>query len=135
MSTKLSPEELILKAASKEKADVSSSLQEPEPDLSLDLAEHQLFYQVAVLKQELKESQDTHELRLGYAGRIFWLVCAWLFCVVIAVFMSGYSSNEFNLSDKVLITFITSTTITVVGLFVVVAKWMFPNNGNSSKNS
>ncbi|MES9903676.1 MAG: hypothetical protein ABW168_13505, partial [Sedimenticola sp.] len=104
-----------------------------EPDLSLDLAEHQLFYQVEALKQELKEAQDTRELRLGYAGRIFWLVCAWLVCVAIAVFMSGFSLWNFNLSDKVLITFITSTTINVVGLFVVVAKWMFPNGNDKKK--
>jgi len=39
--------------------------------------------------------------------------------------------------DKVLIAFITSTTINVVGLFVVVAKWMFPtvqNNTNEKAN-
>ncbi len=133
MSSRISPHDLILKAAIKEKAEVSSSHQEPEPDLSLDLAEHQLFYQVEALKQELKEAQDTHELRLGYAGRIFWLVCAWLVCVAIAVFMSGFSLWNFNLSDKVLITFITSTTINVVGLFVVVAKWMFPNGNDKKK--
>ncbi len=134
MSNRTSAHDLILKAASKEKAEVPLPQSSPEPDLSLDLAEHQLFYQVETLKQQLKEAQDTHKLRLGYAGRIFWLVCVWLACVAIAVFMSGFTFFGFSLSDNVLITFITSTTITVVGLFVVVAKWMFPNS-NEHKNS
>ncbi|MFL0803392.1 MAG: hypothetical protein K6L81_06715 [Agarilytica sp.] len=132
MSSEISFTHVIQKAASKEAASVSASPKELEPDLSIDLEEHQLFYQVESLKQELKEAQDTHTLRLGYAGRIFWLVCAWLVCVAIAVFMSGFNVSGFSLSDKVLITFITSTTVNVVGLFVVVAKWMFPNGNNKS---
>jgi len=134
LNTDISVKQVILNAASKESATTDLSHQEPEPDLSMDLAEHQLFFQVENLKQELKEAKDTHALRLGYAGRIFWLVCAWLICVAIAVFMSGFSYNDFKLSDKVLITFITSTTVNVVGLFVVVAKWMFPS-GNNKKSS
>ncbi|MDD5125380.1 hypothetical protein [Methylovulum sp.] len=134
MKTTIPLHELILKAAKIEKNEVSSSQSEPEPDLSLDLAEHQLFYQVETLKQQLKEAKDTHKLRLGYADKIFWLVCSWLIGVVIAVFMSGLNAFGFSLSDNVLIAFITSTTVNVVGLFFVVAKWMFPNN-HKSKNS
>jgi len=33
---------------------------------------------------------------------------------------------QFALSDKVLIAFITSTTASVIGIFYVVAKWLFP---------
>lgn len=132
MKGKVPLHELIIKAAKVEKTDVSFSSSDPEPDLSLDLAEHQLFYQVETLKQQLKEAQDTHKLRLGYADKIFWLVCAWLIGVVIGVFMSGLRAFGFSLSDNVLITFITSTTVNVVGLFVVVAKWMFPNNKNKN---
>jgi hypothetical protein len=32
----------------------------------------------------------------------------------------------FTLSDKVLIAFITSTTASVIGIFIIVAKWLFP---------
>ena len=83
-------------------------------------------------KQQLKELKDTHKLRLVYAGRIFWLVCAWLVLVAIAVFMSGFDLWGFKLSDKVLIAFIITTTINVVGLFIVVAKWMFPGDDKSN---
>lgn len=126
--------DLILKAAKKEKAVAPSAIPQAEPDLSIDLEEHQLFYQVEALKQQLKESQDTHALRLGYAGKIFGLVCLWLVCVAVAVFFCGFNLFGFHLSDKVLITFITSTTINVVGLFIVVAKWMFPNSNHKVKD-
>lgn len=119
--------DLIEKAASKESAGVS--LAEPESPLEIDLPEHKLFFEVESLKQGLKETQDTHALRLGYAEKIFRLVAAWLLVVVIAVFFAGFSLLGFNLSDKVMIAFITSTNVTVVGLFVVVAKWMFPGSG------
>lgn len=134
MNRKASPHDLTLKAASREKSEVAVTPLEFEPDLSLDLAEHKLSVELEALRQQLDEARDTHQLRLGYASRIFWLVVAWLACVAVAVFMSGFALWSFKLSDKVLITFITSTTINVVGLFVVVAKWMFPN-GNSKKNS
>ena len=101
------------------------------PDLGIDLEEHKLAFQLDCLQQELQALKDTHGLRLSYTGRIFWLVVAWLACVVICVIFSGFKYKGFGLSDSVLIAFITSTTVNVVGLFVLVAKWMFPS-GNSA---
>jgi lipopolysaccharide export LptBFGC system permease protein LptF len=130
LNTTLPPEELIQNVASRESTESYCLPSEPEPDLSLDLKEQQLDFQVENLRQELKETKDTHDLRLGYSSRIFWLVCCWLVCVAASVFMSGFNFHGFSLSDNVLIAFITSTTVNVVGLFVVVAKWMFPNSNN-----
>jgi len=96
------------------------------PDLSLELEDHKLEFQLTCLEEDLKQLQDTHGLRLEYTGRIFILVCAWLACVVTCVVLSGFGRWGFRLSDSVLIGFITSTTVNVVGLFVLVAKWMFP---------
>jgi hypothetical protein len=39
---------------------------------------------------------------------------------------SGFGYKSFELPDGVLIAFIASTTVNVVGLFVLVAKWMYP---------
>jgi hypothetical protein len=105
---------------------------EVDPDPSRDLSEHQ-SYEFASLRQCLKETEDTHKLRLDYTKRIFWLICIWLICVAASIFMSGFPWFGFKLSDKVLITFITSTTISVLGIFVIVAKWMFPNNNKKDK--
>lgn len=100
---------------------------EPLPDLGIDLEEHRLAFQLDCLEQELSAIKDTHNLRLSYTGRIFWLVVAWLSCVVACVVLSGFKFYGFGLSDSVLVAFITSTTVTVVGLFVLVAKWMYPS--------
>ena len=58
MSKKVTLHDLILKAASKEKAGVVTTQDDTEPDLSIDLGEHQLFYTVESLKQQLKEDRD-----------------------------------------------------------------------------
>ena len=120
--------DVLKKVASKEKAETTLFTQETDSARSLD---DQYWESI---KQHNKESNDTHKLRLKYTGRIFWLICIWLACVVVAVFMSGFSGFGFNLSDTILIAFISSTTITVVGLFAVIAKWMFPQ-GQQQKGS
>jgi hypothetical protein len=108
---------------------------DPVPDLSLDLEEHRLSFEIDCLQQELNELKDNHQLRLTYTARIFWLVVAWLACVVASIIMSGLAAWGFHLSDGVLIAFITSTTVNVVGLFVLVAKWMFPSGKGSSSGA
>ncbi len=99
------------------------------PNLHADLEE----FEVQFLKQQLRESRDTHDLRLRYTTCIFCLVCVWLTFVVTSVFLTGFKILGFSLSDKVLMTFITSTTISVLGLFVVVAHWLFPINNQKNK--
>ena len=101
------------------------------PDLGLDLEEHRLAFEIDCLQQDLQALKDTYGLRVSYTGRIFWLVVAWLACVVTCVVFSGFKFRSFQLSDNVLIAFITSTTVNVVGLFVLVAKWMFPSGKTS----
>ena len=133
MTLKKTLTDLVLEATSHDKP--LSDEPYPLPDLSLDLVEHKLSFQVQTLEQELLESKDTQNLRLNYSNKIFWLVCSWLVCVAVSVFLAGFKIYNFSLSDKVLITFITSTTVNVVGLFVVVAKWMFPSNNNTKKKS
>jgi hypothetical protein len=99
----------------------------PMPDMSDDLQEHKLAFELASLHQKILEAQDTHQLRLDYAKKLFSLVCFWLLCVVVAVGLSGFKWCGFQLSESVLIAFITTTTVNVVGLFIVVAKWLFPD--------
>ena len=65
-------------------------------------------------------ASDTHT---GYSV----LLCVWLSFLAICLLMAGLGCWGFKLSDNVLIAFIASTLINVLGLFVVVAKWMFPN--------
>lgn len=124
-----SVESRVLAAASHDTAPVAT---DPQPDLENDLEEHRLQVELDALRQQVRESVDTHRLRLGYAKSLFRLVCAWLACVVLAVGLVGFKAWGFSLSDPILIAFITTTTINVVGLFIVVAKWLFPAKNGAS---
>jgi len=64
--------------------------------------------------------------RKKYARHIFIFTCIWatlIFLIVIASGLKKYSG--FELSDKVLITLITSTTVNFFGFFLLVVKYLF----------
>lgn len=89
--------------------------------------------------------QDRGE-RKTYAGRIFYLICGWLILVGLVILLSGFSESapvlkigingivlvdfqwgsSFKLSDPVLLAIVGSTTATVLGLFAIVANYLFP---------
>ena len=129
---------LIISAAEKQPIQEETTPQaatERDVDFGLSLEGHRQEFEIETLWQALRELQETHRSRIQYIGRIFWLVVGFLACVVWCIALTGYKEvTGFNLSDKVLIAFITSTTVTVVGLFVVVAKWLYPAP-NGSKTS
>jgi hypothetical protein len=57
---------------------------------------------------------------LGYA------VAGWMVFVVAVLLLQGFGSRTgFHLSDKVLITLLTTTTINVLGIFYVVVRYFF----------
>ena len=79
--------------------------------------------------------QDTEE-RKAYATKIFRLVAVWLGLVFTLLALDGckrlslrlgsWSSDwHFELSDKVLVALIAGTTVDVIGLFAVVASYLF----------
>ncbi len=129
---------LLVKAAKLEPPPPADSPEaEEQADLGKTLEDHRAHYEITELARLQREANDLHRMRLDYAQRIFTLVLAWLGCVAISVFLTGFggtASTSFFLSDKVLIAFISSTTINVIGLFIVVAKWMYPNTGASNGN-
>ncbi|HKP38494.1 MAG TPA: hypothetical protein VJT71_16665 [Pyrinomonadaceae bacterium] len=77
------------------------------------------------LKQELKHTKHLHWVRLFLLGALFILVVLWLLSVVILLLMEGFHVWTFDLSDKVIIAYMTSTTVSVLGLFHIAAKWLF----------
>ena len=81
-------------------------------------------------KDELITARDLHATRKEYTSKLFWLIVVWLSVVVLFVFLSATLKPRFSLSDSVLIAFITSTTVSVLGLFVLVAKWLFPQGSD-----
>jgi hypothetical protein len=72
----------------------------------------------AALRQRIKGRGD-------WGTRIFWIMVSWLAAVVIAVGLQGFGGWKFHLSDSVIIAFITTTTVNVIGLGYIVAKYFF----------
>jgi hypothetical protein len=86
------------------------------------------------LSHDLRVEKDRHKLRVPYIDRLYWLTVIWLLIVIIFLSLQA-TVKKFNLSDSVLIAFITSTTVSVIGLFVLVGKWLFPSSEKKETES
>jgi hypothetical protein len=96
------------------------------PDSATKLEEEDLDKQkqkaiLAGLRQDIAE-------RKKYAGRIFWLISIWLIGIFMILMLQGLGSNGhwFALSEAIVVAAIGGTTINVIGIFLVVAKYLFP---------
>lgn len=67
--------------------------------------------------------QQDRDLRRSYANKLFVLTCIWISIIFLMLFLEGFKC--YFLSDKVLITLITSTTATFLGLFTLVIRYLF----------
>lgn len=72
------------------------------------------------------ESQDRDQ-RKEFAERIFSFVCIYMFAVFFILFLCG-SPSSFKLSDTVLITLLGTTTANVIGILIIVVKYLFSRN-------
>ena len=79
------------------------------------------------LEAQIDQTRSDTKAREKYAPWIFGLVVCWLLAVVGIVLLQGFSPQGFSLANSVLISFITSTTASVVSLFIIVAKYLFSN--------
>lgn len=70
------------------------------------------------LKQDLA-------LRKSYAIRVFVLTCAWSAAIFTVLILNGL--EYITLSENVLITLITSTTVNFFSFFLLVMKYLFQN--------
>ena len=73
--------------------------------------------------------QDISERKI-YAKRVFVLVAVWLVGIFIILLAQGFLSpwGLFNLSENVLLAVIGGTTVNVVGIFLIVARYLFPKS-------
>jgi hypothetical protein len=126
-------------------------------DQGQTLDEARIRHEISELHRQSVVDTELHGIRKDYTKRLFSLTCVWLITVQVFVFLSAlrgivllpglglgnlpfaFSLNMaqecdvcakfiFSLPERVLIAFITSTTATVVGIFLIVAKWLFPAN-------
>lgn len=72
------------------------------------------------------DSQDRVQ-RKEFAEKIFSFVCLYMFAVFFILFLCG-SPGSFKLSDTVLITLLGTTTANVIGILIIVVKYLFSRN-------
>lgn len=81
------------------------------------------------LKQDITEREK-------YANRSFWLVVGWIVAILAVVGLQGFSDKTgFSISDNVLMTLIGGTTINILGIFIVVANYLFPKTNAAPRTS
>jgi hypothetical protein len=82
-------------------------------------------------KQDIKE-------RKKYALLFFYLSCAWLVAIMAIIMLQGFGwfcKAPFKLSDSIVLTMIGSTTVNVLGILYIVAKYLFPNRSSDDSTS
>ncbi len=65
------------------------------------------------------------EARAEYAPKSFWLIILWLPAVYVVVLFQGFHYFGFHLSDTAIGTLIGTTSVNVLGLFGIVARYLF----------
>jgi hypothetical protein len=80
-----------------------------------------------LLKKQLgiQEQMDNIQGRGSWGSRIFWILLGWLIAVIACIGMQAFHAWGFHLSDPVLIAFISTTTVNVLGLGYIVARHFF----------
>ena len=122
-------------------AKISEAIDEKKlnPDAAKD--EELEFTDQVELERKVAElqglTQDIEERKI-YARKIFRLIACWVAGVFIILMCQGFlgrsqqttdkngSKLGFNLSDSVLIAVVSGTTASVIGIFLVVANYLFP---------
>lgn len=81
-------------------------------------------------RAEIENLDQVRDERKKYASRVYWLVVVWLAVIGFILVLQGFGFREFNLSDNVVLMLIGTTTGSVVGIFLIVANYLFPRRSS-----
>ena len=81
---------------------------------------------IALNVQEISDRIQDRNERKKYAYRTFIFLSSFTFLVLLIVVFSGFSKAlNFNLDNTVLIALITSSLASIVGIFILVMRYLF----------
>ena len=112
-----------LQASISQLQDESGEEQDPTEEWEKDSHEwkrNQL--EVEGLELDLKQ-------RKQYAVALFIMLVFWLVSMLIVVFFQGFKTSGFALTDTVLVALLSTSTVNVIGIYMVVARYIFPVRG------
>jgi hypothetical protein len=118
ISQRVEPDPLALK----DEADLAKDY--PEALSSIQQARDAA--EIEKLGEGTRQEKRVNKTRLIVLGSLFFLIVAWILSVILLTIALGFRWRGFWLPDLVMITYITTTTASVFGLFHIAAKWLFP---------
>ena len=77
------------------------------------------------LRQQITHTSQLHYVRLAMLGFLLMLVILWLGSIPTLLLLVGTKWKDFELSDTVIVTYVGSTTISVLGLMRIATRWLF----------
>jgi hypothetical protein len=83
-------------------------------------------YERAAKREEVRSLQLDNRQRLIFADRVFYLLVSWLIGLFGVLFCQGFALDMFQLPENVLLALIGGTTLNVIGIFMVVVRYVFP---------
>ena len=113
----------------KQEFDLSSVSAPPLIDDPADVTlaeDEQRWFSRERKRVELQGLIDDIDARKKWGERVFWLLTGWLAADFLCVCFQGFQLNGFRVSDPIIITLITTTTVNVLGLGYIVANYLFP---------
>jgi hypothetical protein len=79
--------------------------------------------ELQLLKAQIRKFEDDNQSRREFSRSIFTVTVIWMFLVLMIVIQCA--NDKWHLSDSVLIALITTTTANVIGIFIIVANYLF----------
>ncbi len=116
---------------------MASSLKISEPVKSKDAElrtavaqdDQKILSEISFLDQQrIEDLKQNRAERKKFATLLFMLIIGWLIAIGIVLFSQGlgfFIAWKFSLSESVMLALIGGTTINVLGLFLVVVKYLF----------
>lgn len=83
--------------------------------------------QSRVNEQNFKHQCAIQGQQISQLKSLFWLAVVWIVALFLVIGCNGFGSSSgwFKLSDSVLITLITTTTATILGLYIIAVRWLY----------
>jgi len=76
---------------------------------------------------EIEELAGNIKARKRYARGIFILVILWITAVLVILFLQGFHVGGFQLDDSVLLGALGTTTANIIGVLIIVIRYLFPS--------
>lgn len=84
-------------------------------------------------KEELENNNLAQDIKLKnfLAHAVTWMVAGWLVAVFVILIIQACCHHGF--SDSVLITLLSTTTLNILSMLYIIARYLFPNTGHQHK--